>query len=58
MVRYTFALRGESKDAEHQIRIEEQSIDLTKGEQLTESFMCEVNAAGEVGRDICVYMVK
>ena len=49
MVRYSFALRGSPKSPsqENEIRINEQSIALT-GEQLTEHYLCDINANGEV----------
>lgn len=48
MVRYAFALRGPPKDAEREIRIEEKHIDITIEEQLTERYLCDINALGEV----------
>ena len=48
MVRYTLAIRGKPKDTEHEIRIDEKEVNLWKGEQLTEHYMCDINAAGEV----------
>lgn len=47
-VRYTYALRGEPKPTEDEIRIEEEEVNIMIGEQLTEHFLCEINAAGEV----------
>ena len=47
-VRYTYALRGEPKITEDGIRIEEEEVNIMIGEQLTEHFLCDINAAGEV----------
>ncbi len=49
MVRYTFALRGDPKSADHDIRLAEEEINIMRGEQLTEHYLCDINAAGEVG---------
>lgn len=49
MARYTFAVRGEPQDANNEIRIEERQINLGKGEQLTEHYLCDINPAGDVG---------
>jgi hypothetical protein len=48
MVRYTYALRGEAKDAHDEIRLTEEDINIMKGDQLTEHYLCNINAAGEV----------
>ena len=48
MVRYTYAIRGEAKDAHHEIRLTEQDINIMQGDQLTEHYLCDINAAGEV----------
>lgn len=41
MVRYAFAQRGPPIDAEHEIRLEEKSVDIVKRlEQLSEHFLC------------------
>ena len=48
MVRYSIAVRGEPKDQEHEIRIHEEQIDFQNKEQLTEHYLCDINAAGEV----------
>ena len=48
MARYTYALRGAVNDSQNEIRIEEFQVDLMKGEQLTEHFLCDINPAGEV----------
>lgn len=48
MARYTYALRGEPKSANDDIRLEQKSIELPKGEQLTEHYLCDINPAGEV----------
>ena len=50
MVRYTFALRGQPKDTDSEIRIQEKPVDLWRGEQLTEHYLCDINTAGEVSR--------
>jgi hypothetical protein len=48
MVRYTIALRGPPHDASSQILIREQDIDIFHEEQLSEQFLCEINAKGQV----------
>ena len=48
MVRYTYAIRGEAKDAHNEIRLIEEDINILKGDQLTEEYLCNVNIAGEV----------
>ncbi len=48
MVRYTFAVRGEPRDAEAAMVIEEQGVDLFHEEQLDEHFLCDVNPKGQV----------
>ena len=41
MVRYAFALRGQARDQDHEIRIREQSVDIMKAkEQLSEHYLC------------------
>lgn len=48
MVRYTFALRGEPADPGNKMRLTEEEVNIMKGEQLTEHFLCDINPAGEV----------
>lgn len=48
MVRYTFALRGPPIDASSPILIREQDVDIFHEEQLSERFLCEINAKGQV----------
>ena len=48
MVRYTFALRGAPKNEASEIRLEERVCDILRGEQLSEHYLCNVNANGEV----------
>ena len=48
MVRYCFALRGPPKDPKSVIRIREEAVDIFNEEQLTEHYLCDINAAGEV----------
>jgi hypothetical protein len=48
MARYTYALRGSPTDPKDEIRIEEKSVALDKGEQNTEHYLCDINPAGEV----------
>jgi hypothetical protein len=48
MVRYTFANRGVPKDTKDEMSIEERQINIMTGEQLSEHYLCEVNANGEV----------
>lgn len=41
MVRYAFALRGQAKDQDHEIRIKEQLVEIIKAkEQLSEHYLC------------------
>ncbi|KAJ9608388.1 hypothetical protein H2200_007376 [Cladophialophora chaetospira] len=47
-VLYTLALRGEPKDAESQMEVDPQIVDIFNMEQLSEEFLCEVNAEGQV----------
>ena len=49
MARYTYALRGSPTDPKDEIRIEEKSVALDKGEQNTQHYLCDINPAGEVG---------
>lgn len=49
MARYSFALRGDPIDEDHEIRIQEKQIDiLNEKEQLLEHYLCDINPAGEV----------
>lgn len=48
MVRYTIALRGPPKDAASSMSICEQDVDIFNEEQLSEQFLCEINAKGQV----------
>jgi hypothetical protein len=48
MVRYALALRGEPKAASDEMVVEERVVEIFKGEQLTEHFLCEVNPKGQV----------
>ncbi|KAH8658333.1 hypothetical protein BX600DRAFT_468996 [Xylariales sp. PMI_506] len=48
MARYTYALRGQPSTPDGEIRLEEKVVNVMTGEQLTEQFLCEVNAYGEV----------
>ena len=52
MVRLSLACRGEPKDSGHEIVVKEEHIELGKKEQLTEHFLCDVNAYGEVSGPI------
>ena len=49
-VRYTFALRGPSKDNASQIEMKEAELDLTTKGHLKEEYLCEINPAGQVRR--------
>jgi glutathione S-transferase len=51
MVRYTLALRGTPKDDHSALDVREVSLDLHKGEHLTEEF-CEINKYGQVRTDL------
>jgi hypothetical protein len=48
MVRYTIALRGPPQDASSPILAREQDVDIFYEEQLSEHFLCEINAKGQV----------
>ena len=48
MARFAYALRGTPKDPKNEIRIEERQVNLGKGEQLTEHYLCDINPAGDV----------
>ena len=48
MVRYTVAVRGQAKDPGHEIIIEEKEVNLWKAEQISEHYLCDINAYGEV----------
>ena len=48
MVRYTYAIRGDPNDTDKDIRLMEEDINIMQGEQLTEHYLCDINAAGEV----------
>lgn len=48
MVRYTFAVRGKAADGDAGLRLAEEPIDIKRGEQLTEHYMCEINQNGQV----------
>ena len=50
MVRQTIAIRGQAKDAESEIPINEKLLDIFKKEQLSEHFLCDVNPEGQVQR--------
>ena len=52
MVRLSLVCRGEPKHAKDEIVVKEEHIELGKKEQLTEHFLCDVNAYGEVSRHI------
>lgn len=47
MVRYAWALRGQPKDSTNRIDLKLEEIDLAGG-QLTERYLCDINANGEV----------
>lgn len=48
MVRYAFACRGKAVNASSEMHLKEVDVDLMQNEQLTEHFLCDVNANGEV----------
>jgi hypothetical protein len=52
MVRYTLALRGSPKDDQSALDVHEVSVDLFKGENLTEEFLCDINKYGQVCIDL------
>ncbi|KAJ5157225.1 uncharacterized protein N7482_008325 [Penicillium canariense] len=48
MVRYTLALRGPPKDDHSAMDVTEVAVDLFKGENLTEEFLCDINKYAQV----------
>lgn len=48
MSRYALAIRGEPATPEEAITVKEQEIDIYASEQLTEEYLCIVNAKGQV----------
>ena len=48
MVRYTWAIRGAAKDIGSEMSLEERLVDIFHGEQIEESFLCEINPKGQV----------
>jgi glutathione S-transferase len=48
MVRYTLALRGPAGNEADVMVVQEEEVDITADAQLTELFLCEVNAKGQV----------
>ena len=48
MARYTFSIRGNPADDGARLQITEEALDIKRGEQLTEHFLCDINANGEV----------
>jgi glutathione S-transferase len=53
MVLYTYALRGRPEDGEPDIQLETKVIDLVRGEQFEEEFICKANMKGEVPVLLC-----
>lgn len=58
MVRYTLALRGNPKDEHSALDVREVSVDLFKGENLTEEFLCDINKYGQVCTDLHHYIAE
>ena len=48
MVRYTLAVRGPPRDEESAMAVAEKIINITRDEQLTEEFLCDINPKGQV----------
>lgn len=48
MVLLTLAFRGQPKDAESEMIVEEKEVDIFKGVQLQEAFLTEINPKGQV----------
>ena len=48
MTRYTWAVRGEPRDAAAAMTVEEKEVDIFHEAQLEEDFLCEINAEGQV----------
>ena len=49
MTRYTWAVRGDPRDAAAAMTVEENEVDIFHEAQLEEDFLCEINAEGQVG---------
>lgn len=54
MVRYTIALRGSPRDSKSDIHIHECPVDIFREDQLSEDFLCNINAKGQVCRHLFV----
>jgi len=52
MVRYTYALRGPAKEGSPDLPVHDQVVDIFNQEQLSERFLCDINAKGQVSLDI------
>lgn len=50
MVRHTIAIRGQAKDAESEIPVNEELLNIFNKEQISEHFLCDVNPEGQVNR--------
>ena len=48
MTRLTYRYRGEQADPKRVIVVEERDVNIFIGEQLSEHFLCDLNAKGEV----------
>lgn len=48
MALYTLRLRGQPKDAQSEMVVSLKEVDIFGQEQLTEHFLCDINAEGQV----------
>lgn len=48
MALYTLRLRGPPRDARSEMVVSLKEVDIFREEQLTEHFLCEINAEGQV----------
>ena len=48
MVRYTLSERGARREGSLPLSIELKDVQIFKGEQLTEEYLCDVNPKGQV----------
>jgi len=48
MVRTTIAIRGDARDRDCEMLIEEEEVDIYREEQLTEHYLCDINPLGQV----------
>lgn len=54
MVRLTLAFKGQTKDAESEMIVEEKEVDIFNGAQLTEEYLTVINAKGQVSEALYI----